>query len=167
MKAYKRVYPIVMVLMLVVTALFGTLCFHYDYLPEGIIVIGVVLMVSTVTLIMCVAQSKAEPEMILEKAGTNLGDFSCICHVDNAKSDECIMYMRSMGVVFDTAGVEFGVIIYEDVKILSSNNSTLCLKIRDAGNKTKILKMVSSKPLKIKAVKQTLIQHGSKILGQR
>lgn len=167
MRVYKRVYPIVMVLMLVVTALFGMLCFHYDYLPEGIIVIGVVLMVSAVTLIMCVAQSRAEPEMILEKAGTNLGDFSCICHVDNAKSDECVMYMRSTGVVFDTAGIEFGIITYKDIKVLSANNSTLCLKIRDVSNKTKVLKMVSSKPLKIRAVKQTLIQHGSKILGQR
>lgn len=158
--AYRRVYAVVMAILSIIAVGFGVLCFRYDYLPEGIIVIGAVLVIATVTFVLHATQANAERELVLANAGSDIVELSCVCHVGDNKGEDCLMYLRKNGVVIDTKDVDFDIIRYDEVKIVSVNNTNICLQIVDAAGETKVLNMVCDKPLKVKAAKQTLMMHG-------
>lgn len=163
-KAYRRVYAVVMTILSIMAAGFGVLCFRYDYLPEGIIVIGAVLVIATVTFVLHATQASAERELVLANAGTDIVDLSCICHVGKNKGEDCLMYLRKNGVVIDTKDVEFELISYKDVKVVSTDNTNICLEIMGSDGESKELRMVCNKPLKVKAVTKTLATHGCELV---
>lgn len=163
-KAYRRVYAVVMTILAIMAVGFGVLCFRYDYLPEGIIVIGAVLVIATITFALHATQANAERELLLANAGPAIVELSGIAHVGTNKGEECLMYLRKNGVVIDTKDVEFDLIRYEEIKVISIDNTGICLQIPVENDVTSI-RLVCNKPLKIKAAQQTLMKHGCELLA--
>lgn len=159
-KAYRRCYAVIMAILSIVAVGFGLLCYRYDRLAEGCIVIGATLVVATVTMILHVTQANAERELVLAKSGSDIIELSCICHVGDNSGEDCVMYLRKNGVVIDTKDVAFNLIRYNQIKLVSSDNVNICLQFRDEVGEIQNLKLVCNKPLKVKAAKQTLMTHG-------
>ena len=159
-KAYRRCYAAIMAVLAVIAVGFGLLCYRYDRLAEGCIIIGASLVIATVTMILHVTQANAERELVLAKSGADIVELGCICHVDDKNGEDCIMYLRKNGVVIDTKDVSFCLVKYNEIRLISYDNANIRLQYRNEVGELHELKFVCNKPLRVKAAVQIFLSHG-------
>lgn len=164
-KVYRRMYAAVMVILAIAAIGFGVLCWRYDRVPEGCIVLGAVLVLSTVTFAFHVTQANAERELTIAKSGSEILTLECICQVNESNGEACVTYLRKNGVVIDAKDIPFELVKYQDMKLVSVNNDSICLQYEDEDLNERSVTLVCNKPLKVKAATQALTSHGCKLVA--
>lgn len=151
LKLYQIVYLIVFGLLTCVAILFGILCFRYNRLPEGLIIIGSVLAIVTVLFAVMIMDKSSNREMVLAQAGTIFVTANCVYHKEKQRGEDCNLKLCKRGLIIEADDIRFDLVPYDFVKFVTSKkyDMTLCINHVD-------YRFVCNNALKIKAMVEFL-----------
>ena len=114
MKVYKVLYFSFMSIFTVIAVGFAILCFHYDRLPEGLILIGCVYTIFTICYALYLSIVKLRKDEVLASAGVKIVATKCVCKINNQHGVDCVLSLNKNGVLVDAKDMEFVCIPYTD-----------------------------------------------------
>lgn len=116
MKRYHVVYLILLIVVLMASGCFGFLCFQYDRLPEGCIIIGGVILIFTFSYMLYVNNMVADKKMMIDAAGFSMVSIDCICKMNGERiGSDCLLEFHAYGVLIDSEDIPYDLIEYSYV----------------------------------------------------
>lgn len=156
-----KILNILFWILVAITTVVGILCLVSNRIPEGLIIVGAVIVV--VFIVTTTLRGKVHPSrrVVVKAAGRIIVELKGACRINGGRSEECILKLCTNGVFFDMPGTPMDLIKYDDIELQDSkSNYHIQFKINDIG----ICRFVCDSKIKFKAVAQTIeLQKGETV----
>ena len=156
MKKYHVIYLILLLFVLAGSAWFGYLCFQYNRLPEGCIIIGGVILILTFSYLLHVNSLVADKKMMVDAAGFRMVSIECICKLNGERTGStCLLEFHKYGVLIDSEDIPYDLIEYPEIdyEIPDKFHIRLHCLIDD---KDYMFLFITNRSIKVKAAQQIL-----------
>lgn len=133
------------------TGVVGVLCLVYGRIPEGLIIIGAVVIISITALLMSKKNLKPSQSAMEKAAGNVIVTLEGACRVNGRKGENCVMNLCQNGVFFDMEESSIGLINYSDIDLQDSGSvHHIQFNIKGIG----VCRFVCNNKIKVKAITQ-------------
>lgn len=159
MKKYHVIYLILLLFVLAGSAVFGCLCFRYNRLPEGCIIIGGVILILTFSYMLHVNSLVADKKMMIDAAGFPMVSIDCVCKLNGERTGSiCMLEFHKYGVLIDSEDIPYDLIEYPEIDYEIPDDFHIRLHCLIDGTDYMFL-FITNSLIKVKAARQILEQN--------